>query len=159
MEIRPMQPSIFSYLCSPANIKKKNKEDMCVVYFDQHLGATHSKCWSKKSFSAFLPQKPLKKQEICSKFQQKTGIFKFAPERWSTVLFSKKRFFWHEMFRFRFKMIYLTWISFSLKWVLKRFMYFKVAYNQESFNLVWLQGCIRCVGGSVWVRKLQSIKK
>ena len=35
-------------------------------------------------------QKTLKKQEICSKFQQKTGFFAFAPKRWSTVLLPKK---------------------------------------------------------------------
>ena len=28
-----------------------------VVYFDQRLGAGHSKCWSKESFSVFLLQK------------------------------------------------------------------------------------------------------
>ena len=40
-----------------------------VVYFDQHLGAAHSKRWSKSSFSAFLLQKTWNKQEFCSKFQ------------------------------------------------------------------------------------------
>ena len=39
-----------------------------VVYFDQRLGAAHSKRWSKSSFSAFWLQKTLKKQEFCSKF-------------------------------------------------------------------------------------------
>ena len=31
-----------------------------------------------------------KKQEISSKFLQKTFFFKFAPKRWSTVLFPEK---------------------------------------------------------------------
>ena len=39
-----------------------------VVYFDQHLGAPHSKRWSKWPFSAFLLVFSWKKQEICSKF-------------------------------------------------------------------------------------------
>ena len=52
---------------------------LSVVYFDQHLGAAHSKRWSKKSFSAFFVLKSLKKQEICSKILQNTHFFKFAP--------------------------------------------------------------------------------
>ena len=43
-------------------------------------------------FSVFCA-KNLKKHEICSKFQQKPVFFEFAPERWSTVLFPKKRAF------------------------------------------------------------------
>ena len=37
-------------------------------------------------FSAFCAKKP-KKQEIWRKVLQKTRFLKFAPERWSTVLF------------------------------------------------------------------------
>ena len=33
-----------------------------VVYFDQHLGAAHSKCWSKYPFSHFL-RKTHRKEE------------------------------------------------------------------------------------------------
>ena len=40
-------------------------------------------------FSLFAAKKLKKKQEICSKFLQKTVFFKFAPERWLTVLFPK----------------------------------------------------------------------
>ena len=34
-----------------------SREKLFVVYFDQHLGAEHSKRWSKQSFSAFLLEK------------------------------------------------------------------------------------------------------
>ena len=44
-------------------------------------GHSHFQCFSAKK---------LKKQEICSKFLQKTCFLKFAPKRLSTVLFSKK---------------------------------------------------------------------
>ena len=37
---------------------------LIVVYFDQHLGAAHSKRWSKSSFLTFLLQKTLKKQGL-----------------------------------------------------------------------------------------------
>ena len=53
-----------------------------VVYFDQRLGAAHSKRWSKSSFSAFLLQKYLKKQEFCSKFQQYFTLFKLPLLLW-----------------------------------------------------------------------------
>ena len=33
---------------------------LCVVYFDQRLGAAHTKRWLKKSFSAYLMQKSFK---------------------------------------------------------------------------------------------------
>ena len=49
--------------------KSRFKHCLCVVYFDQRLGAAHSKRWSKSSFSAFLLQKTSKKQEFCSKIQ------------------------------------------------------------------------------------------
>ena len=41
-----------------------------VVYFDERLGAVHSKRWSKNAFLMFLTAKAKKgekKQEICSK--------------------------------------------------------------------------------------------
>ena len=56
---------------------------LCVVYFDQRLGAAHAKHLLKLSFSVFLLQKNVKKQEICSNLA-------FALERWSTVLLPKK---------------------------------------------------------------------
>ena len=37
-------------------------------------------------FSVFCAKKQ-KKQEICNKILSKTRVFKFAPERWSTVVF------------------------------------------------------------------------
>ena len=50
-------------------------------------------------FSVFTVKKLKKKQEICSKFLQKTCFLKFAPERWSTVLFPQKwAFFSKNMF-------------------------------------------------------------
>ena len=52
-----------------------NLSTSSVVYFDQRLGAAHSKRWSKKSFSAFLVLIALKKQEICSKILQKKMFF------------------------------------------------------------------------------------
>ena len=57
-----------------------------VVYFDQRLCAAHPKRWSKQSFSAFFLQKSKK---IVANFCKK-HFFKFAPERWSTVLFPPK---------------------------------------------------------------------
>ena len=39
---------------------------MCVAYFDLGLGAAHSKCWSKYTFSKFFVEKE-KKSKICRK--------------------------------------------------------------------------------------------
>ena len=91
-------------------------EYLTVVYFD----AAHSKCWSKSQFLMFLMPKlkKKKKQEICYKIlmagrriefgyktfkslilQMDTQIlaknvfFKFAPKRWSSVLFPEKNLF------------------------------------------------------------------
>ena len=51
-----------------------------VVYYDQRLE------YAAVIFSIFCGKK-LKKQEICSKILlQITRFFKFAPERWSTVI-------------------------------------------------------------------------
>ena len=38
-------------------VKKRKSYRAIAVYFDQRLGAAHSKRWSKKSFLAFLLQK------------------------------------------------------------------------------------------------------
>ena len=51
--------------CSFSNIvchqKKYNesqpKVEITVVYFDQHVGAAHYKCWSKSLFLTFLTAK------------------------------------------------------------------------------------------------------
>ena len=42
-----------------------------VVYFDQCLGAAHSKRWSKLSFSGFLLQKPKKSKKFAENFSKK----------------------------------------------------------------------------------------
>ena len=55
-----------------------------VVYFDQHLGAGHSKRWSKSSFLIFFIGEKLKKQQNLTKM-----FFKFAPKRWMKNLPSK----------------------------------------------------------------------
>ena len=65
---------------------------MLVVYFDQRLGAEHSKRWSFWEiviFSIFAAEKLKKARNL----KQKTVFFKFAPERWSTVLFQKNELF------------------------------------------------------------------
>ena len=50
-------------------------------------------------FQHFCCKKAKKKKEICSKFLQKNRFFKFAPERWSTVLFPKTwAFCWKWLF-------------------------------------------------------------
>ena len=59
------------------------------VYFDHHLGAAHSKHWSKYAFSTFFSKK-LKKEEKERKFLQnlaKKCFLKFALERWLIILF------------------------------------------------------------------------
>ena len=49
-------------VCVSASLAAEGKyqlstDELCVVYFDQRLGAEHPKCWSKSSFSAFFVQK------------------------------------------------------------------------------------------------------
>ena len=66
---------------------------LSVVYFDQRLGAAHSKRWLKKSFSVFFMQKSLKRKKFSTNFCKKTGFCNFAPKRWSTVLFPKNELF------------------------------------------------------------------
>ena len=61
-----------------------------LVYFDQRLGAAHAKRWSKWSFSAFLLQKKQKKQEICSKFQQKRLFFLHLHQNAGQLFYSQK---------------------------------------------------------------------
>ena len=66
---------------------------MLVVNFDHHLSASHSKPWSKSAFSTFFVQKTEEKRKskkFEAKFSKTTGFFKFTPEHWSMVLFSKK---------------------------------------------------------------------
>ena len=49
-----------------------------VVYFDQHLCTTHSKCWLNYVFSIFLclkAEKRKKKYEICCKILHKNVFF------------------------------------------------------------------------------------
>ena len=54
------------------------------VYFDQCLGAVHSKHWLKTCVNIFTPKswKRNKKQEKWGKIKQKNVLFKFAPKRW-----------------------------------------------------------------------------
>ena len=52
-----------------------------VVFFDQRLGAAHSKCRLKYAFSCF-GGKIRKKQENWGKIEQKNVVFEFAPRRW-----------------------------------------------------------------------------
>ena len=56
-----------------------------VLYFNQCLGATHSKPWSNMFFQGFLCKKAEKKKEkqkIWCKIQQKNWLLKPAPECW-----------------------------------------------------------------------------
>ena len=77
-------------------IKNSSRRENCnrrawwlssVAYFDQHLGAVHSKPWLKSSFFMFLCRK-LKKT-------LKSGVSYIATKRWSSVLFTEKTFFSH----------------------------------------------------------------
>ena len=54
--------------------KIENIETKGVVYFDQRLGAAHSKRWSKQSFTAFLLQNPKKGRNL-QQILAKTGFF------------------------------------------------------------------------------------
>ena len=53
-----------------------NKHLLFVVYFDQCLGSAHSKRPVEIVIFIIFVVKTLKKQEICSKFLQKTHFFK-----------------------------------------------------------------------------------
>ena len=67
---------------------------MCVVYFNQQLGAAHPKRWLKYTFLTLLTTKSKKGQKskkLAAKFSKKNCFFKFAPKRWSNVLFPKNR--------------------------------------------------------------------
>ena len=59
------------------------------VYFEKHLVAAHSKCWTKYAFSLFFKQKAEKinkNQENGCKIRQKV-LVEIAPECWPRVLF------------------------------------------------------------------------
>ena len=60
------------------------KKLIVVVYFNQRLGAAHSKRLWKESISTFLLQKTFKKAR---NFSKKQFFFKFGPKCWSSVLF------------------------------------------------------------------------
>ena len=65
---------------------------MCVEYFNQQLGAAHPKRWLKYTFLTLLTTKSKKGQKskkLAAKFSKKNCFFKFAPKRWSNVLFPK----------------------------------------------------------------------
>ena len=65
-----------------------------VFFFDQCLNAAHPKCWQKSSFSAFFcPKKMRKKGTNLLQNLAKKRFFKFAPKRWSNVLFPKLQCF------------------------------------------------------------------
>ena len=65
-----------------------------VVYFDQHLGAAHSKRWLKYAFSCF-GGKMEKSKKIEAKLSKKNVLFEFAPRHWSRVLFPEKLVYTH----------------------------------------------------------------
>ena len=49
-----------------------------VAFFDQRLGALHSKCWSKSAFSMFFVQKNRnrkKSKKFDAKFSKNMGVF------------------------------------------------------------------------------------
>ena len=56
-----------------------HKGGECVVYFDQHLGAAHSKYWSKYAFSAEKAEKKNGKK-IEAKFRKLTDFLSLHPE-------------------------------------------------------------------------------
>ena len=66
-----------------------------VVYFNQHLDAEHSRCWSKYAFLTFLMakgKKKRKKHKICSKILHNLTTQKW-PQRYSvSQLFLGKTF-------------------------------------------------------------------
>ena len=61
---------------------------MSVLYFNQHLGATDSKRWSKYTFSMCFCFKAEKRRKFVVKFGQKC-FFDFALEPWSSVFLGK----------------------------------------------------------------------
>ena len=73
---------IFTYVLHPAQYSRSY---MSVEYFDQRLGAAHSKRWSKESFSAFFVLKSFKKARHLQQNFAKNTFFKFASKRWSTA--------------------------------------------------------------------------
>ena len=77
-----------------------------VVFFDQHLGAVHSKCWSKYAF--------FKSKKIVAKVSRKC-IFEFAPKPWWRVLIlDKPVIIGKNMFTDRKGIFSLNFLSFSL---------------------------------------------
>ena len=62
---------------------------LCVFYILTCIWVLHSKCWSKYAFS----KKGKKSKKFDSKFS-KEWVFKFAPERWPSVLLPEKPFQW-----------------------------------------------------------------
>ena len=55
------------------------RQNEIVVYFEQHLGAAHSECWSKYAFSAFVgdkAEKSRKSKKFVAKSNKKIGFDK-----------------------------------------------------------------------------------
>ena len=64
-----------------------------LLYISTSVWVLHTpKAGWNSHFQHFCAKK-VKKQEICSKILKKHVFFKFAPKRWSTVLFPKNSFF------------------------------------------------------------------
>ena len=69
------------------------KMSLLVVYYDQHLGAGHSKRWLKQSFTAFFMAKSCKKDKESKKFEakfskisKKFSVWVLSTTRWLSVL-------------------------------------------------------------------------
>ena len=72
--------TIFILLCFETLVSNKEQlKSWYVVYFDQHLDAAHSKCWSKYAFLHFLQK--IKKRKQSKKIEAKSSpkFFEFAP--------------------------------------------------------------------------------
>ena len=75
-------------------IDSASKQCTSVVYFDQHLGAAHSKCWLNYAFPVCAKKlkKGSKRKKFAATFSKKL-VFEFAPECWLRVLFPEQTHF------------------------------------------------------------------
>ena len=52
--------------------RKRERESVCVVYFEQQTAASDAVCWSKSSFSAFLTTFSFQKKKKHAKTYKNT---------------------------------------------------------------------------------------
>ena len=92
MSVKLLVILVFRY-CVKHRVSQPVLRTALVAYFNKPLGPAHSKHWSKFAFSMFFELRSWKNGRKSKKFSKKR-VYKFAPKRWSNVLFpEKKQFF------------------------------------------------------------------